>query len=318
MDLLKKALSAIMGMALTFIMITAVFSVSVGADIQRELRLICKKESKQIENMHWNIYRIGEKQGNRFVLIGDFADYPIDFSDINEDNIGSVAQTLESFVIRDAVTPLAGGYTDADGTVSFSGLKSGIYLAIADKIRVGMLDYRAAPLLAEITDSGESVFPKIYESIVASSGSVSYTVKKVWLDNDNSENVRPESITVDLYGDGTIADTVTLDESNGWMHEWSELDSETEWRIVERDIPKRYSVLISGDSNQFLIENTLDDYTVTTTTTTTTTITTTAGRDYDIPQTGQLWWPVFILSFGGLMFIVTGLLIRRKTDKNEK
>lgn len=50
-------------------------------------------------------------------------------------------------------------------------------------------------------------------------------------------------------------------------------------------------------------------------TTTPTTKPTTGGR---LPQTGQLLWPVPVLAAGGIVFFLTGWLLTRKQERNEK
>ena len=57
--------------------------------------LICESGSKAVADMHWSIYRIGERIDNEFVLTGDFAEYPVDLTDLSEENIGIVAKSLE-------------------------------------------------------------------------------------------------------------------------------------------------------------------------------------------------------------------------------
>ncbi|MCR4644606.1 MAG: LPXTG cell wall anchor domain-containing protein [Oscillospiraceae bacterium] len=50
--------------------------------------------------------------------------------------------------------------------------------------------------------------------------------------------------------------------------------------------------------------------------TTTQTVTTTdvTSKGDDLPQTGQLWWPVPILAGGGLLLFGAGLYLRKKKD----
>jgi len=315
----KRAFSAIFSAFFMFTLFTSLLCLSAGGAQEKELRLICEKGSMQIENMHWSIYRIGERSSSGFVLTGRFADYPVNVSDINEENVRGIAQALESFVVGDELAPDAEGLTDAEGAVSFKGIEPGLYLAIPRKLKVGTIDYRSTPLLAEITVGRESVFPKVYSSVVVGSEDAVYAVKKVWLDKGNAMGARPSGITVDLYGNGKKTDTVTLDETNGWMHTWSGLDADLEWRVVERNVPEGYTVMLECDLNQFLLKDVMDEGTVTTgTTTSSQTTVTSAGKDDDIPKTGQPWLPVFYLSVGGLVLIGAGLLVKRRADKDEK
>ena len=316
--MVKRSFAALFGIVLAFVLSMTLIAVPADAAQENELCLMCEKESDRIEGMHWSIYRVGERAGSGFILTGNFADYPVSLDDITEENVRGIAQALESFAAGDGLSADDDGYTDKDGTVSFSGLDPGLYLAVPEKLKAGKLEYRSVSLLAEITDSDETVFPKIYSSIVAGREVRDYTVKKVWQDQDNAGNTRPASVTVDLYGNGRKTDTITLDESNNWQYRWADLDTDTEWRVVERNIPENYNILIEMDSDQFLIKNISESEIVTTSVTTSTTVTTTVKPGDDLPQTGQLWWPVLALSIGGIVFIGAGLLLRRSSDRNEK
>ena len=45
------------------------------------------------------------------------------------------------------------------------------------------------------------------------------------------------------------------------------------------------------------------------------TVTYTPGKSYVyLPQTGQLWWPVPVLAALGVMFVISGLLLRRSKE----
>ena len=53
------------------------------------------------------------------------------------------------------------------------------------------------------------------------------------------------------------------------------------------------------------------------TTTQPTTTTATSAKDPKLPQTGQLWWPIFPLTAGGLVFLVAGLIVPNRKDDDE-
>ena len=45
---------------------------------------------------------------------------------------------------------------------------------------------------------------------------IELTVEKVWDDNNNEDNLRPSQITVELLGDGSVVQTITLSDVDGW------------------------------------------------------------------------------------------------------
>lgn len=190
------------------------------------------------------------------------------------------------------------------------------------------------PLLFEIKENGtaEEAFPKVY-SVITLQGEVgSFTVKKVWIDDNDSYLARPVNVTVDLFRDGELYDTVVLDEASDWQYRWNTLDTDAEWRVLERNIPVKYAVLVDYNSKQFLIKNSYapdifidgGEYLKTTTnsaavsTTSTTVSAATTTQTSGLPQTGQLWWPVFPLVLGGMVLICIGILLKKKNNKNEK
>ena len=52
---------------------------------------------------------------------------------------------------------------------------------------------------------------------------IEVSVKKVWIDGENAENTRPESLIVKLLADGTEIDQVTLKVANNWLDSIAEL-----------------------------------------------------------------------------------------------
>ena len=89
----------------------------------------------------------------------------------------------------------------------------------------------------------------------------SYSVQKVWSDSENQLQVRPDSVTVQLYADNSPVDvqTVVLSNDNNWKYEWTGLDkfnaagNEITYSAQEVDVNPNYSV--SYENN--VITNTL-------------------------------------------------------------
>lgn len=336
----NRIFAALMSVIAAFsLIITFVPEAASSAD--SSAALVCVSDSKPIAGIHWKIYRVGEVIGNEYVLTGDYEDYPVDLTDLTSENISGAAKTLESFVLGDGLPCLAECDTDENGTALFSELEAGLYLAVAKGVKTGDEMCKAAPLLFEVRagDTGESeIFPKMYSSTLA--GGQTYTVKKVWVDKDDEAEMRPVDVTVDLYRNEELADTVTLSSDNGWEFKWEDLDPEAEWRVVEREIPVKYEVVIDYNSTQYLIKNTYDPLTdggrttsaATETASTTTTAvlmttdkrstlpprtTATSSAEPKLPQTGQLWWPILPLSAGGLVLITIGLALPKRKDDEE-
>ena len=77
---------------------------------------------------------------------------------------------------------------------------------------------------------------------------VSYTVTKAWVDDNNRDNLRPESIKVQLNADGEkYGDEVVLNEANGWTYTWEGLDKNKKITVAT-DEGKGYQAEISGQA----------------------------------------------------------------------
>lgn len=322
-------------------------SVSCDDSGERSINLICRKDDTILTGMKWRLYKVGERSGSGIVLTGAFAGYQIDTSNITEENVEQIAKTIASYAVVDGVAPVSSGETNKDGELTFSGLSKGVYLAVGRTLQVDKTFYVPSTLLLEANDSDVTfsydAYPK-FAYITLSSVVDSYTVKKVWI-NDTPESIpHPTYVTVDLYRNDKIYDTVTLNEENNWEYRWNDLEPINDWYVVERHIPVDYTVLIDFNSNQYLIKNSYDPtFTPGTTTTVTGTALTTTALDEkttikttatstattkttaqtpqtttkELPpliQTGQLWWPVIPLAIGGILLLTLGLLIKSKKD----
>ncbi len=247
---------------------------------ERSITLICRKEQITLTGMKWKLYKVGERTGNGFALTGDFARYPVNFKEITEENVAEKAKTLESYAVADGIAPVGSGETDKNGELKFSGLTSGIYLAVGRILRIGNTYYVPSSLLLEADETDVSfsydAYPKFsYATLGGAVGS--YMVRKVWV-NDSADNVaHPTYVTVDLFKNGELYDTVTLNEANNWEHRWRDLEPINDWHVVEREIPSDYTVIIDFNSTQYLIKNSFRTEELPPITTTTGTNVTTTG-----------------------------------------
>ncbi len=321
---LKRCVLAPLLCILSVISLLAGFgTVSSRAVGNKSITLICRSEETTLVGMEWNLYQVGERNTNAdgFTLTGDFADYPVQLDDITEENYEILGKTLESYAVADAIAPLAAGKTDENGELQFSQLEPGLYLAAGKVLQVGYYFYVPMALLLEVSDEGTvfdyDAYPKYWYAL-CSNEILRYTVQKVWVDYDDAAVARPVDVTVDLFRNGELYDTVTLNEENAWEYRWEDLQDGCVWHVVERNIAVDYAVSIDFNQTQYLIKNTYVDPAVTTTTsitttqTTSTTLMTTATDDSNLPQTGQLWWPLIPLIAGGVILEIVGLKLKAR------
>ena len=66
-------------------------------------------------------------------------------------------------------------------------------------------------------------------------------VNKVWADENNWANVRPDYIDVELYGDGELVGTARLNAENNWTYIWTDLSKDVKWEVKEPAVPEGYT-----------------------------------------------------------------------------
>ena len=94
-------------------------------------------------------------------------------------------------------------------------------------------------------------------------GKTSITVTKAWVDNDNQDGIRPESIKVQLYaGDAAQGKEVTLNAENKWTYTWNDLDEkkggkDIVYTVRETEVPAGYEATVTGSATEgFILTNT--------------------------------------------------------------
>ena len=84
-------------------------------------------------------------------------------------------------------------------------------------------------------------------------------IKKIWDDNDDVSQIRPNEIIVDLLIDNEVVDTLTITSEDGWEGAFTNLKEfdggvKIEYVVREREIPE-YETSYSVDGNTYTITN---------------------------------------------------------------
>ncbi len=224
------------------------------------LTLICSEEQVILSDMHWSIYAVGKRNtySPGYALTGVFANYPVTLDDTTVSAMQEAAATLENYAVLDEIVPQQQGVTDAEGKLCFDALEPGLYLISGETKTVGEVRYVPTAAFIEIVERDETIdlvsYPKFKVRKVLVSSSSRYSVSKVWMHDEEYLADRPASLTIELYRDNELADTVILNEANKWSYTWTAEDN-AEWRVKELDVPKRYSVIYTANETQFVIVN---------------------------------------------------------------
>lgn len=253
-----------------------------------------------VEGVDFDIYLVGSAndQGD-FVLTGDFANYQVDLESEN------AAKTLASYVESDNMKPMNTVTTDSEFNAKFTNLSKGVYLIIGSVITVDGMTYTPSPVMVSLPKWDNDVL--LWDLDVKGKYKmdnweelINISALKIWKDDGNT-GTRPNEISVSLTKNGEVYDTVKLNKDNNWTYKWKNLDRSYSWSIIEENVPKGYEVSVEQNEWSFVITNTYKTDQPTTPTTTA-----------DLPQTGQLWWPVSALVFAGLCLVAIGVIRRRK------
>lgn len=259
------------------------------------------KLSYQVEGAEFALYHIGDIADNgEITLSDDYSGYGIELESEN------AASTLAAYITNDDKKPLSTAVTDKDYVANFDNLPKGIYLILGSTKIVDGVSYTALPVMVSLpfVDTDKNLIwdlevnGKYEKNPVGADTQIS--VLKIWKDETN-QNLRPKDISIELTKDGQKYDTVTLNSDNNWKHTWKNLDSSSQWLVTEKNVPVGYEVNIQRNGNTFIVTNTYKDVDKPT-----------SPVVPALPQTGQLWWPVYALTFAGMFFIIVGVIRRRK------
>ena len=87
---------------------------------------------------------------------------------------------------------------------------------------------------------------------------VNLTVSKVWDDKDNLYGKRPANVTVNVYENGEIVDSIVLNKDNGWKYELKNLPKYKDGELINYSIDEVNVKIKDHGNNTFTVTNTLN------------------------------------------------------------
>jgi outer membrane protein assembly factor BamB len=118
----------------------------------------------------------------------------------------------------------------------------------------------------------------------------SITIKKVW--NTDASTQAADSVTVQLLQNGNVVNTAILNEQNHWQVTYSGMSESDAYSIEEVDVPKGFTATYKQSGYVFTVTNTAT-----------------------LAQTGQLMWPIPVLTVSGMLLIAVGITLLKKKRK---
>ncbi|MDD7465437.1 MAG: Cna B-type domain-containing protein [Actinomycetaceae bacterium] len=211
----------------------------------------------------------------------------------------TMARTIHGYVLQEQIPPTAATTSARSGEATFADLPVGLYLVVVDGMLVDdeTIRYSFTPAIVAIPsqaaggdlDYAVVAEPKLEKMPLGKN--VHYKVVKQWNDGGHRAS-RPHGITVDIYRDGELVQSVNLNDANNWSYEWSGVQARHEWSAVEHISDRRYTVSNQVQGTSIIITNTLPD-----------------APPERLKETGSslwYWWLAPLLLSGGLILIALG------------
>lgn len=235
-----------------------------------------------ISNMQVSLYRVADENYN---LVDAFSHYSIDL----KQDVQGAANALENRILMDGIEADACVTSDSLGNASFTGLESGIYLVVGKEVIQDGVFYM--PQVSLVSLSGDLSVDLKYEM---SDKPSRIHVLKVWK-KDNKKS-RPKSLEVCLLrSDGIVVDKVVLNSDNQWSYTWDNLSTLYTYRVMETSVPSGYKESCTREKDTIVLTNTGNF-----------TDKVKDKKDDELPNSGQLWWPVPVHLFVGLVLFGLG------------
>ena len=302
-----------------------------------------------VEGMELSLYRVAEyEESGSFTLTEQFQKYPVSLEQKSQEGWQGAADALADYIRRDGITADAMLVSGSDRTVCFTDLNRGLYLVLGQttelqedgKTQIYEPQTALIALPEDSQGTSEGTDPYQVTAVLKfekndkpgkpekpeepeEEEETKIHVLKVW--KQDQEKERPDSIVVELLqtdveGNTTVADRQTLTKENQWSYTWKNLSTLMRWSVSEAEVPNGYTVAVTREGNTVVLTNTAkkpgkSDGEVNPPSkkpTDKTTNKTTDKTSDKLPQTGQTWWPVWLLMMAGGALIFAGRLVKKR------
>ena len=341
---MKKTVQRVFAVLMMTVVCITLFSFGISAKAYQDsgsitLTAIDKESKEPISGAVFRVYYFASGytagEGISYVYNESFKDNGMDMGDFSDEYL---PVHLAAYAEMKSL-PYTEKSTDSRGTVVFDNLAIGAYLVVPAEMDDGYLNPKAFIVWLPMRDETGNKWiyhidatPKIESGKDDSDEKTYISVKKHWKSNVKT----PDSIRVTLIKDGSAVDSVVLGAENNWYYRWDDLDKNHSWSVVEREVPKGYTVSYVTSQMTVIITNTHTDYEEETTTapvettkpedttkgddgkTTTVGTTESTTKPEELIDTGQLNWPIPVFSIAGLLLFSIGWAMLNFGKKDEE
>lgn len=276
---------------------------ALDVNAQASLTLHYQKDGIVFPDLQIDIYRVAEAlPDSTFALIPPYSSYPVNIHDITQQTQWKhIATTLSAYIAAEKTAPDCQMLTNAEGIACFEGLDTGLYLVrevLAEDVDATYIFNQFMVYVP--TPQPDGTYNYAVEAKPKCTGFIpktQYTVTKLWQDGGN-RSARPREVTVEIYKDGILQETKTLNADNNWSYSWSvSTEDKGKWTVAEPSVPTGYQVTIQENGSVFSVINTRQ------------------GGMTPPPLTGDnfiaLPW-ILMMCFSGIILVFLGLYSRRR------
>lgn len=251
--------AALVLLCLACLLLPTAVQASAGQTASLRLRYVQGSAGSALSGMQLRLYRVAELKAGVYHVTDGFARAGVDLNRAEPD-WPVIAETLAAYAQAEADTAgaalQAAGETDGQGYWSVRSLPLGLYLVTGEALRVGDAVCTPMPFLLTLPylnreDGIWSYDPAItidqkYTRTGDGPAEVSISVEKKW--QGDTEERRPERVSVTLLQNGKPYETVELSRENGWSHRWYGLNGSAYWTLSET-VPEGYTAEIGRDAS---------------------------------------------------------------------
>lgn len=301
---MRKRLLALLLLVMLFVQPLVVSAAPLDTSRKCTLDVQYTKDDFAFSGVHTRIYRVAKASTDfTFTLLPPYSGLPVNIYGVrSQQEWKDIATTLKSYIVAQQIPPFLTVASDREGISSFSDLPTGLYLILGTTaesdtgvyIFQDTMVYLPTPQSNGIYQYDMTVRPKPGEYTPKNQ----YTVTKLWKDSSNKSK-RPTSVDVEIYKDGILNETVTLDASNNWTYTWYvNPDRDGDWSVAEANVPNAYKVSVQENGSTFTITNSIK------------------SDPTAPPKTGDafpLWTYIALMSLSGVVLLALGILRKRRS-----
>ncbi len=232
----------------------------------------------EMADVNVHVYKIASFTNmGEFTMLEPFDSLGLDIQDMTSisthDQWKTITETLKTYVKNNDVKTYGDAVSGTDGFADLGSVDTGLYYGYSDPIEINGARYVYYDVIAPVPgpimldEYGNSEWDGTWqnasydvitipkrESSRLEGDPEEFEIFKQWVDNGAADK-RPASISVKIFCDGELFDTVELSNENNWQYKWK-YDKGHTFTLEEQVSADDYKVSISQNETSYIIVNT--------------------------------------------------------------